>query len=160
MKSVILAALSCIIIFTPCKKNGTTITSAQAIEGSYIAYKYLRFDSVINYQTNGKTITMQIDAIGEDSVRLQMRSVQNGFYSPGDTVIDRHIYVQKTKYSGYLVTLGDPVDPGTSENTIVFDDSYSSRYQLYSYNGYYGYYIYVPPGYKQGAVQTIFTKMQ
>jgi hypothetical protein len=159
MKSVILSALSCIIIFAACKKNGATITPAQAIQGSYTAYKYLRFDSVINYLINGKTITMQIDATGDDSVRLQMRSVQNGFYSPGDTVIDRHLYVQKTQYT-YLVTLGDPVDSGTGENTIVFDDSYSSRILIYPNNGYCGYYVYVPPSYKQGAVETIFIKMQ
>ena len=160
MKSVIVIALSCIIILAACKKNGATLTTAQAIEGSYAAYKHLRFDSVNKYPINGKTITMQIDAIGEDSVRLQIRSVQNGFFSPGDTIIDRHLFVQKMLSTGYQVSLGDPGDPGTAENLIQFDDSFNGFYHVYPYNGYYGYYTYVPPGYKQGAVQTLFMKIQ
>ena len=103
---------------------------------------------------------MQIDAIGDDSVRIQMRSVQNGFFSLGDTVIDRHLSVQKLPYGGYMVSVGDPLDSGTGENTISFDDSYNRLYQLYPYNGYYGYFIFVPPDYHKGAVQTIFMKIQ
>ena len=160
MKSIIVSALSCIIVLAACKKNGATLTPAQAIEGSYTAYKYAGIESVYSYPINGKTITMQIDAIGEDSVRLQIRSVENGFFSPGDTVIDRHALVQKVWSNSFQVTFGDPVDPGTPENTISFDDSYNRLYQLYPYNGYYGYYAYVPPGYNKGGVQTIFMKMQ
>ena len=159
MKSVIVSAISCAIFLAACNKNGTTLTPAQAIEGSYTAYKHHRFDSVTSYPVNGRTITMQIDAIGEDSVRLQIRSVQNGFYSPGDTVIDRHLFVQKM-FTGYQVSLGDPVDAGTAENSIRFDASFDRYFGVYLYNGYYGYYVYVPPGYKQGAVQTLFKKMQ
>jgi len=160
MKLVIVSAVSCTIFLAACNKNGATLTPAQTIEGSYTAYKYLRFDSVINYPVDGKTITMQIDAIGEDSVRLQIRSTQNGFYSPGDTVIDHHLLVQKLPYSGYEVSLGDPVDSGTGENTIGFDNSYNRYYGVDPYSSYLGYYIYVPPAYKQGAVETLFKKIQ
>ena len=159
MKSVILSAISCTIFLAACKKSGVTLTPAKAIEGSYTAYKHVRFDSVTSYPINGKTITLQIDAIGEDSVRLQIRSVRNGFFSPGDTVIDRHLFVQKM-FTGYQVSLGDPVDSGTAENSIGFDGSSDRFYGVYLNNGYYGYYVYVPPGYKQGAVQTLFKKMQ
>lgn len=159
MKSLIVCALFFIFLSVACKKSGPTLTPAQAIEGRYTAFKYIGIESLY-YPINGKTITMQIDAIGQNSVRLQMRSVENGFYSPGDTVIDLHLLVQKLPYSSYQVTLGDPVDSGTDENTIEFNDSWN-RY-LGVDPGYLGYYIYVPPGFKQGegAVETIFTKTQ
>lgn len=160
MKTIIVGAISCTIFLAACKKNGVTLTPAQAIEGSYTAYKHLRFDSVTSYPINGKTITMQIDAIGEDSVRLQIRSVQNGFFSPGDTVIDRHLFVQKVQSNAYQVWLGHPEEPTTADNSIWFDDSYNGFYPIYAGTGFYGYYTYVPTGYKQGAVQTAFKKMQ
>jgi hypothetical protein len=162
MKSAIISALFFLVIFTACKKNGATITPAQAIEGNYTAYKYYSgIDQYLySYPINGKTMTMQIDAIGNDSVRLQMRSVQNGFFSLGDTVIDRHLFVQKLPYGGYIVLVGEPVDSGSNENSISFDDTYNRLYQLYPYNGYYGYFIFAPPDYHKGGVQTIFKKIQ
>ena len=119
MKLVIVRAISCAIFLAACKKNGAAIAPAKAIEGSYTAYKYVGIDpEVYDYPINGKTITIQIDAIGEDSVRLQIRSVQNGFFSPGDTVIDLHLFVQKILSTGYQVSLGNPVDSGTGQTTI------------------------------------------
>jgi hypothetical protein len=164
MKSVIISALAYIIVLAACQKNVATITPAEAIEGSYTAYKYegVAADTATSYPINGKTITMQIDAIGEDSVRIQMRSVQNGFFSPGDTVIDRHVLVQKIllAYNAYRILLGDPGDSLTAGNSIEFDNSFDRFFNVYPYNGYYGYYVYTTPGYPQFAVETLFKKIQ
>jgi hypothetical protein len=165
MKSAIVSIFICVILFEACKKNTDALSPAQTIQGNYTAYKHKAFDSVNTYPINGKTITIQIDAIGEDSVRLKLISTQNGYFSPGDTVIDRHFFVQTLPGGvfpvAYQITLGEPVDDSaTAENTIAFYKGYNSLYPIYAKNGLCGYYTFVPPDYHKGAVQTAFIKTQ
>jgi hypothetical protein len=78
---------------------------------------------------------------------VNVNSSYNGFYSPGNSAYYPRVRVLPTILSGaYYITLAPPLDSGSGENTISFDLVKK------------GYYIYVPPSYKQGAVQSIFIK--
>lgn len=166
MRLILVIAVCCSIAGMACKKNTVAVSPAKSIEGTYTAYKYQGAELNFNYPINGKTISLQVDALGEDSVRLQLRSVQNAFFSPGDTVIDRHLFVQKTQCAGcqssdsyYQVWLNKQSVAGSIENAIEFSGSANGIYGIKTNSGYYGYFTFVPPGYTKGAVQAVFKKM-
>ena len=165
MKPVVFIAACCIVASTACRKNQVKLSPATSIEGTYTAYKYQGAELNFDYPINGKTITLQIDALGEDTVRLQLRSAQNAFFSPGDTVIDRHLFVEKIQCPNcpesdiyYQVLLNNQPVAGSAENTITFSGSANGIYGIKANTGFYGYYTFVPTGYARGAVQAVFKK--
>lgn len=166
MKPILFIAICCSIACIACRKNALTLSPAKSIEGTYTAYKYEGAELNFDYPINGKTIALQIDALGEDSVRLQLRSAQNAFFSPGDTVIDRHLFVQKIQCPNcqtsdiyYQVLLDSQPVAGSIENAIEFSGASNGIYGIKANTGFYGYYTFVPTGYTKGNVQTVFKKM-
>lgn len=130
------------------------IPAARAVSGVFIAKTYQSFGSPIPYPINGQTIQLQIDPVAKDTVRVQVNSTQNGFYSPGELAVYPKVYVQEKPCSNcagvklYTLNLAPPVDAGTLENSIWLDAQRNA------------YYTYIPPGYNKGAVQTVFVKMK
>jgi hypothetical protein len=130
-----------------CNKNTNNRSPAQAISGSYISYSYQGIDSTIFYPINGQNISLEIREVSNDTVQVNVNSSYNGFYSPGNSSYYPRLHVLSTSLPGaYYITLAPPLDSGSGENTISFDLMNKA------------YYIYVPPNYKKGAVQSIFVK--
>jgi hypothetical protein len=154
MKKLLFYALPIFIFTVACTKNQTALSPAELLSGSYIAKTYNDGFSVTNYPINGKLLTMQIEVVSDDTVHLHLNSTNNGFYSIGDTVINKNFLITKTTCSSceqtviYKILLGNQTvpEPGSLENTIWFDKSLNA------------YYTFVPPGYAKGEVQTVMAK--
>jgi len=152
MKLLSLYMLWDLFVLISCKKSSVNRSASDAIQGSYTANIYTNGRIILTYPINGKTFMMKIVHISEDSVEVTINSTANGFYSPGDTVINLKTAVETISCRScqypvtYQFALGALRLPGTLENVIWFDPSNNA------------YYTYVPKGYTQGAVQTIMTK--
>jgi hypothetical protein len=140
--------------FVSCRKSVGELTPAQAVSGTFLAKTYNDIVSpLMTYPINGKTIKLQINPVSTDSVRVQVFSTQNGYYSPGDSTIYSKAFVKSINCLScqyprtYTITLAPPTSTGTADNTIWFDLNNNA------------YYTYIPPGYTKGDVQTVFVKM-
>jgi hypothetical protein len=152
MKCKPIAGVLLTIGLISCRKNMDEHSAALTISGIYEAKTYQSFGNVITYPINGQTISLQINPVSKDSVRVQINSTFNGFYSPGNAAIYPEVYVEESicsncqHYSIYEISLAPQVHPGTLENTIWVDPDNNA------------YYTYIPPNDNAGAVQTIFVK--
>lgn len=141
--------------FLTCQKsNEEPLKSlAETISGTYEATSHESFGKSLSYPINGKTISLQIEAVTKDTVRIVVNSISNDIYSPGETKVYPKVAVSKSTCSAcsdpvtYRVSLGLPVNQGTLENVIWFDANKRA------------FYTYIPPNYTKGAVQTAFTKI-
>lgn len=139
-----------------CNKSVIEPTAAEAISGTYEAKTYQAFDDELTYPINSQTIRIQIDAVSKDTVKVQVNSSINGFYSPGDTAIYPKVFVKETVGSNlqyrksYQIFLAPPINNGTAENSISFEPDYDNKAS----------YIYSPPGYTLGAVETILVRIK
>lgn len=140
-------------LFACHKSNEEPLKSlAETISGTYGATSHVSFGKSLSYPINGKTISLQIEAVAKDSVRIIVNSIENNIYSPGQTAVYSKVAVSKSTCNcadpvTYRVSLGVPVNQGTLENIIWFDANKRA------------FYTYIPPNYTKGAVQTVFTKV-
>src|SRR5689334_22131864 len=148
MKKILLFLL---ILSSGCNKSNTILSSSEVLKGTYIAKSYDGF-IMESYPINGKTFSMQIDVVSADTVHVLISSTENGFYSPGDTLINLNAFVYKRNCTNcqytttYQISLGTQIFPGTLDNTIWFDAKNNA------------YYTYIPPNFTKGDVQTIMVK--
>ena len=116
-----------------CKKSVIEPTAAEAISGTYEAKTYHAFDDELTYPINSQTIRIQIDAVSKDTVRVQVNSSINGFYSPGESAIYPKVFVKETVGSNlqyrksYQIFLAPPTRANASKfyRTGVFLNSYA-----------------------------------
>ncbi|MBC3787877.1 hypothetical protein [Spirosoma utsteinense] len=78
--------------------------AAKVISGTYTVNKFLTYDSARTFPINGKTISLQIDRVAPDTVRVRVQAAANGFYSPARDTTYNKVYVL-TKPQGYYLTL-------------------------------------------------------
>lgn len=155
MKLKLLAAVLLIIGSVSCKKAVEEPTPAEAISGVYEAKTYNGVViPLMTYPINGQTITLRILPVSKDTVRVEVNSTSNGFYSPGAATIYPKVFVKESNCNTcqytriYTIALAPPVNQGTSENSIWFDPKNNA------------YYTFIPPNYTTGAVQTVFVKTE
>ncbi|HEY4876871.1 MAG TPA: hypothetical protein VIH86_14930 [Puia sp.] len=141
------------VMLISCNKTAVISSPAQAISGKYEAKTYNDvFSALVYYPINGQTMSLQIDPISKDSVRVEVNSTVNGFYSPGNSKIYPSVFVVKKvnaneQFDGmFIIALAPSVDPGTLENSIWFDSQNNA------------YYTFIPPNYTKGAIQTMFVR--
>ncbi|GHB85189.1 hypothetical protein [Persicitalea jodogahamensis] len=77
--------------------------AAKVIAGTYTA-NIFRIPDIKSYPINGKTITLHIERISPDTVRVRVQAPANGFYSPARDTTYNKVYVL-TKPQGYYLTL-------------------------------------------------------
>ncbi|GAB3548788.1 hypothetical protein [Spirosoma fluminis] len=149
-----------ITLCTACKPQTSSVQpalasdAAKAIAGTYTA-NTSRLPDVKSYPINGKTITVQIERITPDTVRVKVQAPANGFYSPArDTTYDK-VYVL-TKPQGYYLTLEtSTVEPNNqlgSELVIAPPIAPASSPNWASY-------VFLPPSYKLGRASAEFIKV-
>ncbi|AKD53860.1 hypothetical protein [Spirosoma radiotolerans] len=144
MKNYSLLVYLSIILLNSCKHDEPNLDAGQAVSGTFTAKSTESFGESKLYPINGKTITLQIERVSADTVRVRVQAPANGFYSPAKDTTYAKAYVL-TKPQGYYISLEPPVHPGTAENQITV----SSGSALYTF---------IPPSYTLGAVTTVFTK--
>ncbi|MBO0953167.1 hypothetical protein [Fibrella forsythiae] len=129
--------------------------AAQVIAGTYTA-DIARIPTVKAYPINGRTITVDIERLSPDRVRVKVQAPANGFYSPARDTTYENVYVL-TRPQGYYLTLetdatqpsnqlgselviAPPLPPATSPNWAS--------------------YVFAPPGYQKGRVSAEFIKLR
>ena len=129
--------------------------AATVIAGTYKATDFVTSATKNPFPINGKTITLQIERISPDTVRVDVKAPANDVYSPARDTTYNKVYVL-TKPQGYYLTLetnttqpnnqlgselaiAPPVAPDTAPNWAS--------------------YVFAPPGYTLGRVSVWFTKV-
>lgn len=129
--------------------------AAKIIAGTYKATDYVTSGNKTPYPINGKTLTLQIERISSDTVRVSVKAPANGVYSSAKDTTYNKVYVL-TKPQGYYLTLEtNPTQPDNqlgSELAIAPPIAPETSPNWLSY-------VFAPPGYTLGRVSVWFTKV-
>ncbi len=155
-KQLFIAGLA---LVTACKHTDPNISqvlapdAAKVIAGTYTANKYVSFDTK-SFPINGKTITLQIDRVAPDTVRVKVQAPANGIYSPAKDTTYNKVYVL-TKPQGYYLTLETNT---TQPNNQLGSELVIAPLVAPATSPNWASYVFVPPGYTLGRVSVEFTK--